>query len=171
MYNLIDLLMVILVVGIGATLVMDIWALFLQRVLGIPSLSYCLVGRWISHMQHGIFSHPKIADAEVQPGECWLGWTTHYLIGIAYAALLLLFTQGAWVNWFESNPLNAFFAALAVGTATVVFPFFVMQPALGFGIAASKNPKPGLARCKTLLTHCIFGMGLYFAGWLYHTLW
>ena len=34
------------VIGLGATLVMDIWALFLQRIFKIPSLNYCLVGRW-----------------------------------------------------------------------------------------------------------------------------
>ena len=30
-------------IGIGATLVMDLWNLFLKRTFGIPSLSYCLL--------------------------------------------------------------------------------------------------------------------------------
>jgi hypothetical protein len=40
-------------IGIGATLVMDLWNLFLKRTFGIPSLSYCLLGRWVRHMPEG----------------------------------------------------------------------------------------------------------------------
>jgi hypothetical protein len=32
-------------VGLGATLLIDLWALFLRRAFSIPSLSYCLLGR------------------------------------------------------------------------------------------------------------------------------
>ena len=35
--------------GIGATFFMDVWNLFLNRVFGIPSLDYCLIGRWVRH--------------------------------------------------------------------------------------------------------------------------
>ena len=37
-------------IGIGATLTMDLWNLFLKRAFNIPSLNYCLLGRWLSHM-------------------------------------------------------------------------------------------------------------------------
>jgi len=43
----------------------------------------------------------------------------------------------------------------------VVFPFFIMQPLLGLGIAASRTPKPTQARLKSLGTHAVFGVGLY----------
>jgi hypothetical protein len=43
----------------------------------------------------------------------------------------------------------------------VVFPLFIMQPALGLGIAASNTPKPWQARLKSLATHTVFGIGLY----------
>ena len=42
-------------VGIGATLVMDLWNLFLKRTFSIPSLSYCLLGRWLRYMAGGLF--------------------------------------------------------------------------------------------------------------------
>jgi hypothetical protein len=42
-----------------------------------------------------------------------------------------------------------------------VFPFFIMQPSLGLGIAASRTPKPMQARLKSLVTHTVFGVGLY----------
>jgi hypothetical protein len=49
-------------IGIGATLVMDLWNLFLRRTFGIPSLSFCLVGRWLRHMP-GAFRHSRRSQA------------------------------------------------------------------------------------------------------------
>jgi hypothetical protein len=40
-------------------------------------------------------------------------------------------------------------------------PWLVMQPSFGLGIAASKAPKPTQARLKSLMTHTVFGLGLY----------
>lgn len=170
MQNSYDLLPAILFIGLGATLTMDVWGLLLQRALGIASLSYCLVGRWAGHMPRGVFYHTKIGSAEKISGECLLGWGLHYLIGIIYAAFLVLPLQGVWLAWLKTNPLQALGAAMALGLATVVFPFLVMQPALGFGIAASKNPKPLQARIKTLLTHGVFSVGLFVSGYAYQQL-
>jgi hypothetical protein len=51
--------------------------------------------------------------------------------------------------------------ALFYGIGTVVFPFFIMQPSFGLGIAASRAPNPRHARLKSLATHTVFGLGLY----------
>jgi hypothetical protein len=40
-------------------------------------------------------------------------------------------------------------------------PWLVMQPSFGLGIAASKAPNPTQARLKSLMTHTVFGVGLY----------
>ena len=48
-------------IGVGATLVMDLWNLFLMRAFGIPSLNYCLLGRWVSHMPRGTIRAPATA--------------------------------------------------------------------------------------------------------------
>jgi hypothetical protein len=45
-----------------------------------------------------------------------------------------------------------------------VFPFFIMQPSFGLGVAASRTPDPTQARLKSLATHTIFGLGLYLCG-------
>ena len=39
-------------IGVGATLVMDARA-FLINQLGVPSLSFALLGRWIGHLSEG----------------------------------------------------------------------------------------------------------------------
>jgi hypothetical protein len=36
-----------------------------------------------------------------------------------------------------------------------------MQPSLGLGVAASRTPNPTQARLKSLVTHIVFGVGLY----------
>lgn len=145
-------------IGIGATIIMDLWAIFLRKGFNISSLSFCLVGRWFSYMQDGIFRHDKISSAEKRPAECAIGWAAHYLIGIAYAFLLVIPASGAWLV----SP--SFMPALILGVATVVFPFFMMQPAFGFGIAAAKTSNPAQARVKSVVNHAVFGVGLYLSA-------
>lgn len=48
-------------IGVGASLLMDLWNLFLKIAFGIPSLDYCLLGRWLRHMPSGTFRHGSIA--------------------------------------------------------------------------------------------------------------
>ena len=48
----------------------------------------------------------------------------------------------------------------------IVAPFFIMQPGMGLGIAASKTPKPNLARLRSAVTHTVFGVGLYLSALL-----
>jgi hypothetical protein len=39
-----------------------------------------------------------------------------------------------------------------------------MQPDMGAGIAVSNTPKPNAARIRSLLSHAVFGLGLYVAA-------
>lgn len=99
--------------------------------------------------------HQNIAQAAPVAGEQALGWLAHYLIGIAFAVLLLLTQAPQW-------PLQPTLApALIVGVLTVAAPFFLMQPCMGAGVAASKTPKPNVARLRSLVGHSVFGLGLY----------
>src|SRR6266550_3024108 len=142
-------------IGIGATLVMDLWNLFLKRAFSIPSLSYCLLGRWLRHMPGGTFRHTNITAAPQKPYECTVGWIAHYTIGVAFALVFVVLASGDWL----ARP--TLLLALLYGIGTVVFPFLIMQPSLGLGIAASRTPKPMQARLKSLVTHTVFGVGLY----------
>lgn len=141
--------------GIGATALIDLWGIARKPLLGFPAPDYGLVGRWIGHMPRGRFHHAAIAGAAPVNGECVIGWTTHYLIGIAYAALLVLFAGRDWLQQPTLLP------AMLVGIGTVAAPFLVMQPAMGAGIAARRTPHPAKARIHSLLMHALFGVGLY----------
>lgn len=143
------------VIGLGATLVIDLWALLLKRGFNIPSLSYRLLGRWILHMPSGTFVHQSIGTAAPKRHECAVGWMAHYLIGAVFALLFTLLSSGTWLQHPTLLP------ALAFGVITTLVPFLVMQPSLGLGVASSKTPNPTQARIKSLMTHSIFGIGLY----------
>lgn len=147
-------------IGTGATLVMDLWVLARERLLGVPAMSYGLVGRWLGHMARGQFRHDRIAASPAVAGELAIGWTAHYAIGIAFAGALLA-TWG--LDWARRPTLAP---ALIVGIGSVLAPFLVMQPGMGAGIAASRTPRPAAARLQSVVTHAIFGFGLYAAGWL-----
>jgi hypothetical protein len=54
---------------------------------------------------------------------------------------------------------------LDVGCGTVAAPLVLMQPGMGAGVAASRTPRPTAARPHRLVTHGIFDLGLYGAGW------
>lgn len=72
-------------IGVGATIFMDLYALFIKTAFKIPSLDYALVGRWIGHFKQGVFAHKNILHAGKITGERALGWMAHYLIGISFA--------------------------------------------------------------------------------------
>src|SRR6185503_903856 len=82
-------------VGIGATLSMDLWNLFLKRTLGWPSLDYCLLGRWLGHLPSGTFRHERIAAASPKPHECAVGRIAHYTIGVSLALVFVLLVAPA----------------------------------------------------------------------------
>lgn len=149
----------ILLLGIGATAVMDGWSIVRTLWLGIPPPNYRMVGRWFAHMADGKFRHDAIAAAAPRRGELYLGWLAHYLIGIAFAALLI---TGAGRLWLEHPTLAP---ALAVGIGTVAAPFLLMQPGMGAGIASSRAAKPQSARLHSVINHAVFGLGLYVSAW------
>lgn len=141
-------------IGIGATFVMDIWLMLLKR-LGVPTLDFGFIGRWVGHLFRGQIAHASIRQSPRIPGELAWGWLTHYAVGIAFAGLLVA-VQG--LDWARSPSLMP---AVVVGIGTVAVPLFVMQPAMGSGFASSKTATP-LKNClRSLANHTAFGLGLY----------
>ncbi|UTW07229.1 DUF2938 domain-containing protein [Pseudomonas benzenivorans] len=155
-----EIVLRVILVGIGATLVMDGWALARRRLFGIASLDYALVGRWLGHMRQGRFRHEAIARVPPVPGERLLGWTCHYLIGVLFAALMLTAVGPQWLC--RPTPMPA----LTLGALSVAAPFLLLQPAFGMGLAASRMPGAWRLRRQSLLSHLLFGLGLYLAGWV-----
>lgn len=154
------LILKIIFTGIGATIVFDLWGQFLKYAFKITPSNICIVGRWILYMPKGIFRHQNINKSEAKKGECPVGWAAHYMIGISLAAIFVILAGG---GWFESPQL---LPAVVFGIATSAAPLFIMQPAFGFGFAASKSPNPLQARLRSVMNHTAFGIGLYFSAML-----
>lgn len=145
-------------VGLGAALIMDSFGYALRFTLGWQGPRFSPVGRWVLHMPSGVFAHNTIAEASPKQGEMIVGWSVHFLTAIGYALVLLVFGGS---NWLAQPDI---ILALLVGGATIVMPFCVMYPALGFGLAMSKTPAPWTARRKTLINHTVFGLGMWVSG-------
>ena len=119
-----------LVIGAGATAVMDLWTLVRARLLGGRMPDYEWLGRWLA-------ASPALAHARA------IGWTAHYLIGMVFAGVLL----AIWgVEWARQPTLAP---ALIVGIGSVAAPILI-----------------GTARLQSVVTHAVFGLGLYTAAWL-----
>lgn len=144
-------------VGVGATLVMDLWLVALRRA-GVPTLDFALLGRWTGHLLHGRIAHDAIRRAAPVRGERALGWGLHYVVGIGFALAGAALLGGAWLRDPAPGP------ALAWGLATAAAPLFVMQPAMGAGVASSRTPAPLANVARSVANHAVWGLGLYLAA-------
>lgn len=146
------------ITGIGATLVMDLWSFCQKHLLKVPPLNYALVGRWILWLPRGKLCHNTIISTPGIHGELFTGWVFHYLTGIVFAFVPLVLNGSGWLN------APSLTTGLLAGALTLFAPFILLQPALGFGLAASRTPRPWLARMFSAIAHLVFGLGLYIAA-------
>ncbi len=149
-----------LAIGIGATALLDLWALVLNRAFGIPLANWAMAGRWFAYLPRGRFMHDTIADTPPVSNELAIGWIMHYLIGAIFAAIVIMIWGLDWAR----NP--TLLPALIVGVVTVGCGWFILQPGMGFGLAASKRPNANQVRLIGLINHVVFGLGLWLAALL-----
>lgn len=62
------------------------------------------------------------------------------------------------MGWYHEPEV---FTAVFTAFLTLLAPFMILQPALGFGIAAAHTPHPWRARLFSALSHLAYGCGLY----------
>lgn len=149
----------VVLIGAGATVVMDAWLMLLKR-LNVPTLNFGFIGRWIGNGPGFRWARDGIAKAPPVRGELLLGWAAHYAIGVLFAALLVGVCGMGWMR------VPTLVPALLTGVATVLIPLLIMQPAMGAGIASSRTPRPLQNVLKSLANHTVFGIGLYLAALL-----
>ncbi|UWF60044.1 DUF2938 domain-containing protein [Brucella sp. 2716] len=152
---MIDLIWRGILIGIGATVVMDIWAQLLTFLPGQSRPKWGLVGRWFWHLRHGQIFHDDISQSEPCRHEVALGWIGHYAVGILYGVIFALYGGAAWF----ANPI--FLPAWIFGILTIAAGWFLLQPGLGIGWAASKLPNAGNVRILNLIAHTFFSLGMY----------
>lgn len=141
-------------VGIGATVFTDFTGIMRQGWTATNGF-YCLVGRWHGSIPRNGLAHKDIRDAPTLAPEAVLGWSAHLLLS-------LLFGIG-FTFLFGSTALSEpkVWQGLSFGIATVLVPWLIFQPLFGWGVAASKAPEPWKMRLRGLITHSLFGLGLW----------
>lgn len=146
-------------VGIGllATLILDLLNAGYSRIIGLPAPDYRTVGRWSAGLLRGRLRHRTILTTPPHPAEHEIGLLVHYATGVIFVAAMLSVLP-RWTDAPTPGP------ALLTGLITLAFPFLVMQPAMGFGVAASRTPAPWKARGRSLINHLTFGLSIYLAG-------
>jgi energy-converting hydrogenase Eha subunit B len=158
--NLVLSLISTVLIGLGATLTFDLWAIFVKHAFKITPSNICLVGRWLRYMPEGTFKHSNIVSAPQKSAECMVGSIAHYIIGVMFAIPFVALVGNSWLQHPTLIP------AIIFGVVTVLAPFFIMQPSFGLGFAALKMSNPTQARLRSLMNHTVFGIGLYLFGLL-----
>ena len=59
--------------GLGATVLMDFWVLLLYRLARVVLPNWALVGRWVMCLPRGRVFHNAISAAQPQPRELQIG--------------------------------------------------------------------------------------------------
>ncbi len=141
--------------GVAGTVAMDVWAVVLDRFAGVSRPNWGAVGRWVVEASRGRVFHESIGDVDEVPGEVRIGWAFHYLVGAIYG---VVFVAIAGAGWLAAPTWGAvwIFSILTIG-----FGWFLLQPGLGLGWAASKTDDPWRARGLGLLAHTVFGLGMW----------
>ena len=160
-----DIFFKAMLVGVGGTIVLDLYALMMSRLLGAPAANWAMVGRWIGNMAHGQFVQAAMSEAAPIKGEREIGWIAHYAIGIFYGLLLLTLWGKVWLERPTLLP------PMLLAWALLVAPYFIMMPGMGMGIAGSLTPKPNATRLKSVIGHSMFGLGMYATARLLASYW
>ena len=152
---MIEILIAGVFMGLLATGAMDLWALLLNRFAGEPLPNWAMPGRWLGHLPRRTIFHNAIDEAEPISGELHLGWAFHYAVGVFYGIALAMIMGPDWLD----HP--TFLPALVFSILTVGFGWFLLQPGMGLGWAASKTPDPWRVRVMNLVAHAVFALGLW----------
>lgn len=150
-----DLILTGVLMGLGGTIAMDIWAELLARFLGQPRPNWAYVGRWSASIPNGRVFHADIAQVARVDGETGLGWAVHYGVGVTYGIVWALMAGPDWIAAPSFVPVWIF------ALVTIAAGWFLLHPGMGLGWALSKTPTPWKARFMGLAAHTVFGLGMF----------
>lgn len=142
-------------IGVGATVLMDLWALLLSRFAGQNPPNWRPAGRWTRYLAEGKVFHDDIGAVPPYEHENALGWLLHYGVGVIYGVVFALIMGP---EWFAAP---TFVPAWVFAILTISAGWFLLQPGMGLGWAASKTANPKKVRLMGLVAHTVFGLGLW----------
>ena len=138
-------------IGILATAAMDTTSVLGTRLGLLRKPNVALLGRWTLLLLEGRWATSDIRTEAPKRLEKPLGLALHYSIGVVLAAAYLLLPAAR----------NGISIAVAFGLLTNVFPWFLMFPSMGFGVAGERSPPEALLFRTSLVGHLVYGLGLW----------
>jgi Protein of unknown function (DUF2938) len=152
-----------LVIGVVATVIMDVLSAVSSKLRLIAPLSPRLIGRWFASVGRGKFLHSDIGQTAAIHHERAIAVPVHYAIGLALALIYLFACAG--LGLAPRSPITALVFALC----TNGFPWLVMFPSMGFGWFGRHGPPGTRLFLSSLVSHVFYGVGLWLwraASWL-----
>lgn len=149
-------------IGIGATILFDVWLLLLNRVLGTPLPNWGVVGRWLYGAVEGRVFNEGVANEPQRPYERLIGTLFHYAVGAAYGFIVVAICGTGWLA------APTFLPPLIISLAGIGANWLFMAPATGAGWFVSKTPKPNETRLHNIAAHTVFAIGLYGTALIIH---
>lgn len=153
-----QIILVGIVMGVGGTLAMDVWAWVLNKLAAQPMPNWAMPGRWAAHVARGHVWHDDIGAAEPVGGELRIGWAFHYIVGILYGVAFVFVVGETW------RAAPTFWPVWVFSILTIAAGWFLLQPGMGLGWAASKTESPWKVRAMGLLAHTMFALGMFAAA-------
>ena len=147
----------VLLAGVIATASMDVLTAIAIRLRLIAPLSPNVMGRWFASVAHGHPLHEDIGRAVPISHELAIAIPGHYAIGTFLFALFVLMASR--IGW----PTRSLAPALTFGLCTNAFPWFLMFPAMGYGLFGAHGPVGTRLFVSSLLSHTFFGVGIWIA--------
>ena len=142
-------------VGVIATLTMDLASAGLRQLGLTASLTPAVIGRWFASVLRGQPIHADIAQSPALPYEMGLALVGHYAIGIFLACLYF------WIASRFGWPARHLGAMLCFGFCSNVFPWLLMFPAMGYGFFGLHGPVGTRLFVSSLSSHLLYGLGLW----------
>ena len=141
--------------GVLATVTMDVLSASAYQLGLIAPLSPRLIGRWFASVARGKPFHSDISQVSSVNREVAIAAPTHYAIGITLALMYLLVSSALGLS--PHNPVTA----LGFALCTNLLPWLLMFPAMGFGWFGAHGPPGTRLFLSSLMTHAFYGVGLW----------
>jgi DUF2938 family protein len=143
------------IIGVLATVIMDVLSAVSFKLRLIAPLSPRLVGRWFASVGRGQLFHSDIGQTAAIHHERTIAVPVHYAIGVTLA-LTYMFACAS-LGLASRNAITA----LVFAVCTNAFPWLVMFPSMGFGWFGSHGPPGTRLFLSSLVSHVFYGVGLW----------
>jgi hypothetical protein len=149
-----DTVIASIIAGVFGTATMDLMNLLFARRRLILQIDVAMIGRMAAGWARGRFRYGHPSEMEPVAGEKFLGYVAHHGIGVGLAIPFIFFCE-----YFAGGPVQPTWA-IPYGLATTIASWFLVYPAMGFGVCGWRSPDGPKAIFSPLANHLFYGVGL-----------